>query len=101
MKKLLIAVSAYFVCMSGAYAAGDIEAGKATVQKMCTSCHGANGISPAPIWPNLAGQKAAYMVKQLKDFKAGKRQDPSMNGMANMLSDQDVENVAAYYESLK
>jgi len=80
--------------------AADIEAGKAKTG-MCMACHGVTGISSVPMYPNLAGQKAMYLVKQLKDFKSGKRQDPTMKGMVMALSDDDIANVSAYYESLK
>ena len=80
-------------------AAGDAAAGK-TKAATCTACHGASGISAADIWPNLAGQKAGYIVKQLKAFKDGSRQDPSMTAMATPLSDQDMEDLAAYFSSL-
>lgn len=86
--------------ISVAATAGDVEAGKAKAV-MCAACHGPAGISPSPIWPNLAGQKEAYLVKQLKDFKSGARKDPTMSAMAMSLSDADVENVAAYFASLK
>jgi len=68
---------------------------------MCAACHGAAGISAVPMYPNLAGQKEAYLAKQILDFKSGKRQDPVMAPMAKMLSDEDAVNVAAYYASLK
>ncbi len=80
--------------------AGDAAAGKAKAAS-CAGCHGANGISAVPTYPNLAGQKAAYTAKQLKAFKDGSRKDPTMNAMAKPLSDADIENLAAYYESLK
>ncbi len=80
--------------------AADIAAGKAK-SASCAGCHGANGISANPLWPNLAGQKAAYLVKQLKAFRDGTRQDPMMAPMARPLSDADIENLAAYYSSLK
>ena len=48
----------------------------------CGGCHGATGKSVAPIYPNLAGQHAAYIVKQLKDFQSGARKDPTMSAMA-------------------
>jgi len=85
---------------SVATAGGDIAAGKAKAG-MCAGCHGAAGVSPVPIYPNLAGQKAAYTAKQLKAFKAGTRKDPMMGAMAKPLSDADIANLAAYYESLK
>jgi cytochrome c553 len=81
------------------YAAGDAAAGKAKSAN-CAACHGAEGISANEIWPNLAGQKGAYLVKQLKAFKGGSRSDPMMSAMAAPLSDEDIDNLAAYYSSL-
>jgi cytochrome c553 len=80
--------------------AGDIEAGKAK-SVMCAACHGPAGISVSPLWPNLAGQKEAYLVKQIKAFKSGERKDPSMAPMVAGLTDADIDNLAAYYASLK
>lgn len=80
--------------------AADVAAGKAK-SATCAACHGAAGISAIPMYPNLAGQKAMYTVKQLKAFKSGTRKDPVMGPMASMLSDADMENIAAYYASLK
>lgn len=79
--------------------AADAVAGK-TKSAMCAACHGANGISAVPMYPNLAGQKEMYLVKQLKDFKSGKRNDPVMQPMSAGLSDADIANIAAYYASL-
>jgi cytochrome c553 len=98
IKKLLI-VSGLALTAINAQAA-DVAAGKAKTVT-CAACHGAAGISAIPMYPNLAGQKAAYTVKQLKAFKSGARKDPVMAPMASMLSDADMENVAAYYASLK
>jgi cytochrome c553 len=78
--------------------AADIEAGKGKTA-VCAGCHGADGNSLSPTWPSLAGQHATYIYKQLKDFKEGRRSNPTMIGMAAMLSDEDMRNVAAYYES--
>lgn len=83
-----------------AQAGGDVAAGKAKAGT-CAGCHGASGISANPIWPNLAGQKDAYLLKQLKAFKDGTRKDPMMTPMAKPLSDADMANLAAYYSSLK
>jgi cytochrome c553 len=80
--------------------AGDAAAGKAKAAT-CNACHGANGISIAPNYPNLAGQKEAYLVKQMKAFKDGTRKDPTMNAMAAPLSDADMANLAAHYAGLK
>ena len=83
-----------------AVAAGDAAAGKAK-SATCAGCHGANGISAVPTYPNLAGQKEAYVAKQLKAFKDGSRTEPTMNAMSKPLSDADIANLAAYYASLK
>ena len=80
--------------------AGDAAAGKAKAAS-CAGCHGANGISAIPTYPNLAGQKEAYLVKSLKTFKDGSRKDPTMNAMAKPLSDADMANISAYYAGMK
>ncbi len=79
--------------------AGDAAAGKAKAAS-CAGCHGAAGISNNPMWPNLAGQKAGYLAKQLRAFRDGTRSDPMMTPMAKPLSDADIENLATYYASL-
>lgn len=79
--------------------AADAEAGKAKAA-ICVACHGADGISPNPLWPNLAGQKDQYLVKQMKAFRDGDRKDPLMAPMVATLSDEDIENLAAYYAGL-
>jgi cytochrome c553 len=63
----------------------------------CVACHGVNGNSANPEWPSLAGQSGPYIIKQLKAFKAGERQNPLMTPMAQPLSDDDMEDLAAYY----
>ena len=60
-----------------------------------------NGISNNGMWPNLAGQKAPYLVSQLKQFRDGKRDNAMMTAMAQGLTDEDIANLAAYYASLK
>lgn len=82
-------------------AAADLQAGKQLSDKVCSACHGQNGIGIATIYPNLAGQKAEYLVAQLKAFRDGTRQNPIMAPMAKNLTDADIENVAAYFSSLK
>ena len=99
MKKLTLALAAT-VMMASPVFAGDADAGKAK-SMMCAACHGAAGISAVPTYPNLAGQKEAYTLKQLKDFKSGTRNDPTMKGMVAALSEADMANLAAYYASLK
>jgi cytochrome c553 len=85
--------------VAGAEAAGDIEAGKARAAA-CAACHGADGKGVAPN-PALAGKPEAEQVKALQDYKSGARANPIMKGMASSLSDKDMEDVAAYYASLK
>jgi cytochrome c553 len=82
------------------HAAGDVAAGKSK-SATCAACHGAEGISANDIWPNLAGQKAAYLKKQMKAFRDGDRKDPMMSPMASTLKDDDIDNLAAFYSSLK
>ena len=77
--------------------AGDPVAGEAKAA-LCTSCHGPAGNSVNPGWPKLAGQHARYTAKQIHDFKAGAtRSDALMAPMIAALSDQDIEDIAAYY----
>ena len=78
--------------------AADIEAGKAKTA-LCAGCHGADGNSVNVIWPRLAGQSSEYLLKQLQDFKSGKRADPTMQGMVMTLADEDMVNVSAFYEA--
>lgn len=100
-RHILAAVSALTLAASANVAfAGDAAAGKAKAAT-CAGCHGATGISAVPTYPNLAGQKEAYLVKQLKAFKDGSRKDPTMSAMAAPLTDADMANLAAYYAGLK
>ena len=80
--------------------AADAAAGKAK-SMTCAACHGADGVSPNDLWPNLAGQKEGYLAKQIKAFRDGARQDPMMAPMVKALTDDDIANLAAYFSSLK
>ena len=92
----------YFSCIflislgQQAIAAGDPAAGAQKIQT-CSVCHGPNGNSINPVWPKLAGQHPNYTVKQLQDFKGGSRANPQMSPMTAALSEQDMEDIAAYY----
>lgn len=100
MKKIAAVMVAGVLAGIGVVAhAGDAAAGKAR-SATCAGCHGAQGVSNNPLWPNLAGQQAGYLVKQLTAFRAGVRSDPLMSPMAKPLSDADIQNLAAYYHSL-
>ena len=101
--KNLLKLSLTLLCLTAptvSVAAGDPALGKSK-SALCAACHGADGISATDIWPNLKGQKYGYLVKQIKAFRDGSRQDPSMQPMVAALSDEDIENLAAYYSSLK
>jgi len=77
----------------------DLAKGQATSTNVCGACHAADGSRGAPANPIIAGQHPAYIVKQLAEFKSGKRDNPIMKGMAATLSDADMANVAAFYAS--
>lgn len=100
MKKLFVAAALSLGLASLAQAStmpkGDAAAGEAKAAA-CGACHGADGNSMAPTFPRLAGQGERYIYKQLQDFKAGRRVNPTMQGMAFGLQDQDMADIAAFY----
>ncbi len=91
----LVAALAMF---SPAHAAGDAEAGAQKVVA-CASCHGEGGASTNPEYPSLAGQVPGYIARQLHAYKSGERENAIMSGMAMPLTDEDIENIDAYYSS--
>lgn len=99
MSGLLIAFSAQAAEEAPAKALPDLAKGQATSAQVCGACHTADGSRGAPANPILQGQHAQYLVKQLTEFKAGKRSNPIMNGMAATLSPEDIKNVSAFYAS--
>jgi nitrite reductase (NO-forming)/hydroxylamine reductase len=78
--------------------AADIKAGEQRAAQ-CFGCHGSDGISLNPKYPNLGGQSAEYLTKQLNAFRSGERSDPFMTPMVSTMSDTDVENVSAFFAS--
>ncbi|QYJ86093.1 cytochrome c4 [Shewanella mesophila] len=105
MKKLAIALSILATLSTPAIAAGDAEAGK-NKSMLCSACHGVDGNSMIDMYPKLAGQQESYLNKQLHDLRqaahtGGKegRNDPMMSPMAAGLSDQDIDDLAAYFSS--
>jgi cytochrome c553 len=78
---------------------GSADAGEAK-SITCTACHGPQGNSMSALWPNIAGQNAPYLLAQLQAFKEGTRSDPLMTPQAMLLSDQDMADLAVYFESL-
>lgn len=104
MKKIAIGMVIGLGFISGqAFAAGDIEAGKAKAA-VCAACHGADGMAVIPGYPHLKGQNEQYLVSSLNAYKAKQRNGglaAVMQAQAAMLSDADIANLAAYYASLK
>jgi len=97
--KLMGALCVLFsLCAVAARADGNATAGQAKAGT-CAACHGVDGNSSNPEWPSLAGQHAAYIAKQVHAFKSGARQSPIMMPMVANLSDQDIADIAAYFES--
>lgn len=76
----------------------DVAAGRKRAA-VCFACHGEDGQSRNPAYPHLTGQQRAYLEKTLKDFRDGRRPEPTMSVMAKPLSDDDIRNIAAYYNS--
>ena len=101
MKKIIFSLLLTVGAISTANAVqGDAAAGKEK-SAVCGACHGATGVTPHPLYPDLAGQKDQYLVKQLVDFKSGARTDMMMAPMAANLSDQDMADLAAFFSSQK
>ncbi|VXC63303.1 c-type cytochrome [Pseudomonas sp. 8O] len=100
MNKVLVSLLLTLGLTGVAQAAGDAEAGQGKVA-VCGACHGADGNSPAPNFPKLAGQGERYLLKQLHDIKSGDRPVVEMTGMLDNLSDQDMADIAAYFSSQK
>lgn len=100
MNKLLISLLLTLGISGLAQAAGDATAGQSKTA-VCTACHGADGNSVVGTFPKLAGQNEAYLLKQLKEIKSGVRSVVEMTGMLDAMTDQDLENIAAYYSGKK
>lgn len=83
-----------------AAAAGDPQAGKRKAGQ-CQTCHGLDGIAKIPQAPNLAGQQELYLKKALTDYKSGVRHNEMMSLVAPSLSEQDIDDLAAYYSAIQ
>ena len=109
MNKVIVSLLLALGVTGAAHAAGDAAAGQ-TKAALCAACHGADGNSPAPNFPKLAGQGERYLLKQMHDIKAGTaataapgegRKVLEMTGMLDALNDQDMADIAAYFSSQK
>lgn len=68
--------------------------------QVCVTCHGRDGIGTSPLFPNLAGQSAVYTIQQMENFRSGERPSEVMGIIAQPLTDQQIRELALYYESL-
>jgi cytochrome c553 len=100
MKAALLAAAIAFASVPALAEKGDAEVGhkKSTP---CQACHGPNGVSVSPAFPNLAGQHADYLRTALRHYKEGKRKNPIMAAQVANLSERDIEDLAAYFSSQK
>ena len=96
MNKLLIVMITALGFVNIAQAQGNVEAGK-NKSAVCAACHSADGNSLSNLYPKLAGQHAPYIVKQLQEFKSGERENATMAGQVAGLSEQDMQDLAAFY----
>ncbi len=94
---LLLAASALAAEPAKPAAKPDLAKGQATATNVCAACHTADGSRGSPANPIIQGQHPEYLVKQLTEFKSGKRQNAIMSGMAATLTEDDMKNVSAFY----
>ena len=84
---------------------GDLTLGKEKAAAVCSVCHGMNGQSASggnsALIPNITAQNKEYLIAKMKDYKSGKINHPQMSLIAQMLSDEDIENVAEWYSNIK
>ena len=80
--------------------AADLAAGKSKAEMVCQTCHGMDGRGVAAMVANIGGQQKQYLVKQLGDYRAGRRQHAQMSIIVQMLSDEDIDNVTEWYSSI-
>lgn len=107
IKKIILSIfliSVSFFVVAGEQAQqqikGNIERGK-QLSTTCIGCHGVDGNSIVPSFPKLAGQGSAYIIKQIQDYKSGKRENATMLGIASTLTEKDMIDLASYYSAQK
>lgn len=88
------------VSLAASSQAADLAAGRAKAEMVCQTCHGMDGRGTSAMVANIGGQQKEYLVKQLQDFRAGRRRHEQMSLIAKMLSDTDVDNVTAWYAAV-
>ena len=100
IRKILLAAALFAAILPASAASGDPEVGRKK-SAPCAACHGANGVSPSPDFPNLAGQHPDYLEAALRHYKNGKRKNPIMQGQVASLTNKDMLDLAAYFSSQK
>jgi cytochrome c553 len=100
LRRFLFGAALLACILPAAAASGDAEAGRKK-STPCAACHGANGVSPSPAFPNLAGQYPDYLEAALRHYKSGRRKNPIMAGQVANLSTKDMMDLAAYFSSQK
>jgi cytochrome c553 len=98
---LAVAFIAAAGLLGGQAVAGELTAGKAKVEAACQVCHGVDGKATVAMAANLSGQQKEYIIAQLEAYRSGQRNHAQMNIIAKILSDDDIENVAEWYSSIK
>ena len=98
--KFLIPLALVAATLGQTVWAGDADVGKAKSMP-CSVCHGLNGMSTLNEAPNLAGQPLIYLIEQMRAYRSGKRQNEIMSIIAKPLSNADIEDLAAWYNSIK
>ncbi len=98
MRTIAFPVATLVLALAGpvTWAGGNPEAGKEKAAT-CVACHGETGVSPTPAFPSLAGQHASYIVAALRQYKSGDRTNPVMAAFVTALTDEDIEDLAAFY----
>jgi cytochrome c553 len=100
LKRTIIALAATLaIGVAVPVHAANVAAGQAKAKEVCAACHGADGNSPQPDYPKLAGQYRDYLEKALHDYKSGQRKNPIMAANAAALSNDDIANLAAWFSS--
>ena len=97
---LISAATVLVLGFSGPVLAGDPDRGKEK-SLSCQACHGADGNSPVPMFPIIAGQHQDYLLHSMRSYRTGERTNPIMVAIVQPLSDQDLEDLAAYYSRQK
>ena len=82
-----------------AVATGEVQAEPPAQVQACVACHGADGVSGSPAWPNLAGQHETYLVRQIRAMRSGDRISAMKTPFLSGLSDEDIQVLAAWYSS--